>query len=229
MSELLPIFPLGQVLMPGRPLPLRIFEPRYRAMLADLAEPKRFGVVLLSRGLEVNTRWAVAPDPEAAGTIAAVGTVAEVMELRPKPDGSWDVLAVGSRRFRISTWVRGKPYGQADVEFLSEQDGDVPAGAAEEVAGLFTEYGRLMGERTGRPQPSLARLPPLQDANLFSYYVAASLPLDERARQALLTEPDAGSRLSHQRRLLRREVTLLTRTGTVPVPYSALRLDFRPN
>ncbi|HEY3735985.1 MAG TPA: LON peptidase substrate-binding domain-containing protein [Jatrophihabitans sp.] len=235
-----PIFPLGQVLMPGRPLPLHIFEPRYRTMIADLAEPAaliapstptgvQFGVVLLSRGIEVNSRWAQAPDPEAAGTIAAIGTLAEVMEMRPTADGGFDLLAVGSRRFRISSWVRGKSYAQAEVEFLDEQDGDVPAGLAEDVISLFSEHVGMLTARTGRAPSVLAELPRLSDPNLLSYFIGAALPLDEQNRQALLAEPDAARRLARGRALLRRELGLFKRTNTVSVSYDALRLAFGPN
>src|ERR1700733_11091669 len=132
-TAVVPIFPLNQVLMPGRPLPLRIFEPRYQAMVSDMGETKQFGVVLLQGGLEVITDWAAQPDTSAAGAMAGIGTIAEVMELRPKRDGGYALLAVGSRRFAVRSWVSGKPYAQAEISYLDELDGDITAGLAEEV------------------------------------------------------------------------------------------------
>jgi Lon protease-like protein len=235
--DVVPMFPLGQVLMPGRPLPLRIFEPRYRAMVADMTAPaphgtpkaQHFGVVLLQQGLEVITNWALRPDPEAVGAMAAIGTLAEVLELKAKRDGGFELLAVGSRRFRVKSWVSGKPYAQAEVEYLDEQDGVIPEGLAEEVVTLYSEHIGVLTARTGQSPLALAELPAVHDPNLLSYYVASTLPLDHRDRQSLLADPDAGQRLAHVRDLLRAELVLLKRTRTVAVPPEALRLPFRPN
>jgi Lon protease-like protein len=228
-TAVVPIFPLGQVLMPGRPLPLRIFEPRYRAMVADMTDPKQFGVVLLQQGLEVITDWAKQSEPSASGAMAGIGTLAEVMELKPKRDGGYEVLAVGSRRFRVCSWVSGKPYAQAEIEYLDEQDGDVEGGLAEQVVSLYSEYIGMLTARTGQSPLALAELPTVHNPNLLSYYVAATMPLDHRHRQALLAEPDAASRLVHARELLKLELGLFARTRTVAMPPEALRLAFRPN
>jgi Lon protease-like protein len=216
--------------MPGRPLPLRIFEPRYRAMVADMDERHRqFGVVLLQQGLEVLTDWSANPDPSITGTIAGIGTLAEVMELKAMQDGGYELLAVGSRRFRVRSWVSGKPYAQAEIEYLDEPDGVIAAGLAEAVVSLFSEHVGLLTARTGQSPLALADVPAVHDPNLLSYYVASAMPLDHRARQLLLADPDAASRLEHVRDLLRLELGLFRRTHTVPVPPEALRLAFRPN
>lgn len=240
MNVMLPIFPLGQVLMPGRPLPLRIFEPRYRDMLQDLADsspataaapiaPRSFGVLLLSQGMEVNTRWTADPNLEERGALAAIGTVAEIMDLKQAPDGSYELLAVGSRRFRVGTWVPGKAYARAEIEFLDEQDGEIPGGLADELVALYTEHTSLITGRTGQAPMGMAEIPATNDPNLLSYYVASTLPLAQQDRQSLLAEPSAALRMRRARDLLRLEIGLLSRTGTVAVPADALRLPFGPN
>ena len=106
----LAMFPLGSVLLPGMPLPLRVFEPRYVALLsAVLGEPDReFGVVLIERGSEVgggDARFAV-------GTLASIVTV-EVGE------GSIVLVARGTRRFEIVDWLGEDPYPRARVRELA--------------------------------------------------------------------------------------------------------------
>ena len=106
----LAMFPLGSVLLPGMPLPLRVFEPRYVALLsAVLGEPDReVGVVLIERGSEVgggDARFAV-------GTLASIVTV-EVGE------GSIVLVARGTRRFEIVDWLGEDPYPRARVRELA--------------------------------------------------------------------------------------------------------------
>src|SRR5579884_208683 len=99
VAEAIPLFPLSHVLLPGMPLPLHIFEQRYRALLADITSPQRlgaFGVVALRRGTE-----ALTPGTDGSTEVEEIGTLAEILEVQTKPDGSSEVLSVGSRRFRV--------------------------------------------------------------------------------------------------------------------------------
>jgi Lon protease-like protein len=121
--ETLPLFPLGTVLMPGAPLPLHIFEPRYRQLTIDLvtgAVPgKQFGVVAVREG------WG--PDDGPDG-LHEVGCTAELREVRRLPDGRFDVLTVGDRRFRLlDVDDSTAPYLVANVEWLPDVEGDDPA------------------------------------------------------------------------------------------------------
>lgn len=105
------MFPLGSVLLPHMPLPLRVFEPRYLAMLKDVLqeEPSDFGVVLIERGQEVG-----------GGDIRVdVGTVARVESLDTAGE-SIVMIAQGVRRIRITGWLPDAPYPRADVEDLPE-------------------------------------------------------------------------------------------------------------
>ncbi|WP_371820785.1 LON peptidase substrate-binding domain-containing protein [Tsukamurella sp. PLM1] len=106
MTEL-PMFPLGAVLLPGEELPLRIFEPRYRAMIEHcLAADGRFGVVLIERGSEVG-----------GGDVRTdVGTVAVIDRYVRKPDGGYTLTCLGTDRLRVVQWLPDDPYPRADVE-----------------------------------------------------------------------------------------------------------------
>ena len=107
----MPMFPLGSVLMPAMPLPLRIFEPRYLKLLGDLvaAENPEFGVVLIERGQEVGggeKRMEI-------GTIASVTNIGTLEEF-------YGLESVGARRFRVNAWLPDDPYPIADIDFLPD-------------------------------------------------------------------------------------------------------------
>jgi uncharacterized protein len=133
-SEVIPLFPLGTPLFPGVILPLRIFEPRYRRLMADLtalpadSDRRRFGVVSIRQGWEVER---VAP----AEALYDVGCTAVVRAITAQLDGGFQVVAVGADRFRLlDVLVPGKattdpPYLRAVVEWLDDEE------AAEEAAG----------------------------------------------------------------------------------------------
>lgn len=219
VGELIPLFPLSHVLLPGMPLPLRIFEERYRTLLTDLgtATGARFGVIALRSGSEVLHRGAPSGPPD----LAAVGTLAEILEVQPQEDGSAELLAVGSRRFRVLGLVQaGKPYLRADVEFLDEDDGDLDARHAYVARQLMQRYDarlvRLAGRATGDELPT--------DANQLSYHIGARLPLPPADRQTLLDDATTAQRLRRLIRLLGRELALLERTRSIAVSPTVLRL-----
>jgi len=108
MNYLLPMFPLGMPLLPGRLLPLRIFEPRYVALLRHclLQENPEFGVVLIERGFEVG----------GGDQRTMIGTVASILEAVPRPTGDFGVISFGKRRLRILEWLPDDPHPWARVE-----------------------------------------------------------------------------------------------------------------
>lgn len=224
-TELLPLFPLGTVLLPGGPLPLRVFEPRYRELLSDVTAiggRHRFGVVALTTGVEVETGL-VDQVPE----FAAVGTVAEILEVEPQPDGTSAVLTVGSSRFRILRLIDATtPYLQAEVEILDEPLGPLPETLPDAARALVAEYARLFGVLT-RTEPELDPFP--ADAVALSYRIALEAPLEQTDRQALLEQTSATERLMTLTRLLRREVVLLRKTRTVAVSPTVLQAVLRAN
>ncbi len=220
MTEVVPLFPLSHVLLPGMPLPLHIFEQRYRDLIADITSTSGspfFGVVALRSGTEALTRHTRDTGPD----VESVGTIALVLELRPHPNGTFDLLAVGGRRFRVHSLVtEGAAYLRGEVEFLPEIDGDVPAANATRARELLELYdavlARLAGRATGDELPA--------EANQLSYEIAARLPLPPGERQALLTDSTTAERLQRATRLLRREIALLQRTRSIAVSPAALRI-----
>jgi Lon protease-like protein len=220
VAEVIPLFPLSHVLLPGMPLPLHIFEQRYRDLLEDIADAPggaRFGVVALRSGHEARSPGTVDAGPD----VEPVGTLAEILELEPRDDGTSDVLSVGSRRFRIANLVvAGKPYLRAEVEFLDEHDGPLTADQTARACELLELFDgmllRLAGRATGTELPD--------DATQLSYQIAARLPLPPAERQRLLTDPTTADRLERLTALLRRELTLLRRTRSIAVSPAAVRL-----
>jgi len=107
----MPMFPLGTVLLPGMPLSLRIFEERYLKLLGDLIaeESPEFGVVLIERGPEVGGGEKRLP----------IGTVASVIDIGTL-DEFYGLESIGSQRFRVNAWLPDDPYPMADVDFIPD-------------------------------------------------------------------------------------------------------------
>ena len=129
-GEVIPLFPLGTPLFPGVVMPLQIFEPRYRRLMADLtalpadSDRRRFGVVAIRQGWEVER---VSP----AEALYDVGCTAALRAVAPQSDGGYQVVTVGADRFRLLDVLVGEdpPYLRARVEWLDDEE------AAEEAAG----------------------------------------------------------------------------------------------
>ena len=140
----LPLFPLHTVLCPGVALPLHIFEERYRMMVERCVESgEPFGVVLIREGRETGPL---------DGRISRVGTTALIREVGRYPDGRFDLMTVGGRRFRIENLTDSEePYLIADVRYLREPvgDPDMARTLAERVSSRFLRY-------LGALQPALA-------------------------------------------------------------------------
>jgi len=116
----LPLFPLpNAVLFPGVPLPLHIFEPRYREMVRDVerGEDKLIGMVLL-RG-----EWR--KDYYAAPEIFSVGCAGKMVSVEPLPDGRYNILLHGVREFTIVEELVGPSYRTAEVRWRSAESGGV--------------------------------------------------------------------------------------------------------
>ncbi len=225
MADVIPVFPLSQVLLPGLPLPLHIFEPRYRQLLLDVQRgPGRaaFGVIALRSGVEASLPFTAGTEPE----IFDVGTLAEILEVVPYEDGAADLFTVGSRRFRIRELLReSTPYLRARVDWLPERDGELHPAQVVATHTLCARYLELLGGLTGRSADD--ELP--TDANLLSYHVAGQLPLAAPDRQELLAEANAADRLRRAVPLLRREIRLLESTRSVSASPEELRLIPHPN
>jgi Lon protease-like protein len=224
-SELLPLFPLGTVLVPGMPLSLHVFEQRYRTLVVDLLNGAaretdmpsgQFGVVALRHGWEVGE----------LGDVHGVGTVARITKLLPLPDGRYELAAVGTRRFRIfELKPEARPYLMARVEYLPEPDGD---GLALRLAVARQAWRRHL-TALGAIDPAVTDMSPIDTLELSAPelgYTIAQLPsLTVSDRQLLLASPDTADRLALASRILRRETRLLQHTRTVPTGAASFRLS----
>lgn len=238
----IPLFPLGTVLFPGVVLPLHIFEPRYRALVRRLmaseeARSREFGVVGIRQGWEVGV--------DGARAMYDVGCTAELRQVTPYGDGRFDIVSVGRRRFRLHDVDSGaEPYLCGQVEWFAEPppaDSGEPELLARSVGELFLHCRQLLdayhpaAEPAGHgdePEPGerrRERYPLPDDPQLMSHLVATAAPFTLDDRQALLAEPNTTDRLRSELRLLKREVTMLSRLRAVPVPLAELRVPMGLN
>jgi Lon protease-like protein len=171
-GPLLPLFPLSVVLLPTTPLPLHIFEDRYKEMMGLLIpERGEFGVVLAKDGGLVN--------------VGCTATVERVV--RRYPDGRLDLVAVGRRRFQIISLDEEKTYLQAEVEFFNDDDASPAPPALQQQA--IAEYDRLRVAAT----PTSPEMPRIGEPQL-SFQLAQAID-DLDYRQALLVMRSEKERL----------------------------------
>jgi Lon protease-like protein len=199
MSDLLPIFPLPNVvLFPNVFLPLHIFEPRYREMVADaLASDRQIGMVLLRPGWE--------RDYEGRPPVYPIGCSGVITHAERLPDGRYNIVLRGVERFRIVREDAERSYRRAVIDALSEGDLDVGARAAirtcraklESMLTPVPERGgaaRDLGgsaSRSGEPKMPAA----MSDEDLVNA-LAQYLDLEPLEKQALLEQPCLRSRAS---------------------------------
>lgn len=178
----LPIFPLSVVLFPGNPLPLHIFEPRYRRMLADcLAADRRFGIT-------------PALDDAAPPGPGTVGCVAEIRVNQELPDGRSNIVVVGGSRFELGHLLEEPaPYLIAMVQSFDDDMGTEPAvDEIESLRQLSHRY--LTGLRElSDAVPDESALP--EDAMTLSFHMAGSIECDLGVKQRLLAERSTARRI----------------------------------
>lgn len=184
----IPLFPLGSVLFPGGPLPLRIFEARYIDLVRRcMRENTGFGVVLLKEGSEAGAGPTATND---------VGTYARIVDFSGQPDGLLGVEARGERRFRILSRSRARDgLNMAEVEWMPDEI-SVP------VPDEFSELGPALDyvlDQVGDPYESLERH--LDDAGWVAGRLAEILPLSPAHKQHCLELDDPIERLRFLRPL----------------------------
>ncbi|MDL9945220.1 LON peptidase substrate-binding domain-containing protein [Gordonia sp. ABSL11-1] len=176
------MFPLGTALLPGEPLPLRIFEPRYRQMLADCLDSGpdggRFGVTLIARGHEVG-----------GGDVRHdIGTFARIENVLAQPDGRASLTCTGAERFRVIEWLADDPYPRAVTETLPAIEIDPDDEAS--LRALALELRAFVDEVAEvRPEAVPVGLPDFDLADLAVFGVfewAIRLPIGPADRQRLL-------------------------------------------
>jgi Lon protease-like protein len=180
-----PLFPLGMVALPSELVPLHIFEERYKTMMARvLEEGSEFGIVWLSDdGLRPN---------------GCACEVAEVLERLP--DGRLNLIARGTRVFRIESRQDELAYPAGTVEFLHDRPEELDADAAEAAHAAYAE---LVEQATDRaPQPD-------QLAEMSAYEMAATVEFGLDAKQGLLDLRSESARLRLVTRLFRAAIKRL--------------------
>jgi len=194
----LPIFPLPVVLFPGMPMPLHIFEERYRKMLSDIrAADNLFGLSFLDASAGKET-------PPAGH----VGCVAEVTETQALPDGRSNILAVGVIRYQVESYIeRGDSYLVVRANYFEDEDENESAltSNSHDVARMFMRVAnsiRVMNDERGN-------LPDISDTDpqKLSFLVAAALEIEVETKQELLELRSTSERLNRLRDLLARVVT----------------------
>jgi Lon protease-like protein len=160
----IPLFPLDVVLFPSMPLPLHIFEPRYKAMVNRCVdEGIEFGMVFAENR-----------------SIATIGCTAEITRtIKKYDDGRMDILTEGRAAFRIVEMLTEKEYYEAVVDYLPE---DVTPQDAEEEAELTEAFQHCQLLLFGHPWQGCDK----RDPTPLAYRLGARLPLDLKQRQALL-------------------------------------------
>ena len=171
MNSLLPIFPLELVLLPGVPLPLHIFESRYKEMIAECLEQKKpFGVVRAS-----------------SDGVADIGCTAEIMSLTKKyDDGRMDILTRGVERFEVIQVNEDRPFLQAEISVVEDEPGKPAAQMVTQAVRLHAEIAKLAGAEPSGPDDHAGNL---------SFLLAGSLPLDLDFKQNLLSTLSEAKRL----------------------------------
>jgi Lon protease-like protein len=199
MVSPIPLFLLKTVLFPHMPLSLHVFEERYKQMLEDcLNTSTSFGVVALREGEEVGE----------TGVPRQVGTLARIVHVQRLSDGRMNLLVTGASRFRVESVVRGKPYLQARVNYLPEEDENVPDVLRRNLLVAFDAYVKTLQQAT-RGQATLPDLP--EDPEVLAYLIAAAMEGSLDARQQLLEAPGARERMDMELATLRREADLVRR------------------
>ena len=177
----IPLFPLNVVLMPGTPMPLHIFEERYKQMVDECLEAgSEFGMVLADEGGTRN-----------------IGCTARIVELVQRyEDGRLVILVEGSRRFKLNNVLTGKPYYVAEVEYLDDEvtKGDISALAEECVALL-----ERVIEAATEGEVGIEVEPPYHN---LSFAIAGRIEFDLETRQRILELPTEEGRLRKVKELL---------------------------
>ncbi len=198
----LPLFPLPEVvLFPTRPLPLHIFEFRYRIMMNTILEDdRRFGVLMI--------------DPS-NGEIAKVGCCAEVLRYQRLPDDRLKMLTIGQQRFRVLEYVREKPYRVGLVEWIEDEPPTEDLyPLARDVEKLLRDVVHLSAKLTDQKIELPDDLPSLPRE--LSYWIAGNLYGVATEQQALLEMQNTAARL-------RRESEILTSTRNHLAARTALK------
>ncbi|WP_333891833.1 LON peptidase substrate-binding domain-containing protein [Mycolicibacterium gadium] len=188
-----PMFPLQVAMLPGEELPLRIFEPRYAAMVSDClaqAQAPAFGVVLISAGREVG-----------GGDMRSdVGAMARIEEAADLGEGRYRLRCVMAERIRVVEWQPDNPYPRAAVEEWPDEPGeavDVDAirDIEDRMVALFERIAQARGAQV-IARDIVAGADASGDVAMWLYALASRLPMGQADRYAVLAAPTAAARVA---------------------------------
>jgi len=196
----LPLFPLNTVLFPGMPLPLHVFEERYREMVQFCLEDKRpFGVVLIRSGVAEGGPVADPYD---------IGCVAEIVEVQRLEDGRMLLMIIGTERFRILSLNHERSYLMGTMEefpFAAEAVAELDQSAAR-LLPLVAEYLQILAD-SGNVEFDPEQMP--TDPEDLIFLAAAALQVEAEQKQAFLENDKASSVLNELVRTYNRELLYL--------------------
>ncbi|HLH62732.1 MAG TPA: LON peptidase substrate-binding domain-containing protein [Ktedonobacteraceae bacterium] len=210
MALELPLFPLNVVLFPGAELPLHIFEPRYRQMINECyAQAKPFGVVLAQPESELYQE-----EPY------TIGTMAEIEALDRLQDGRMNLIAKGTRRFRILSRHREKPYLSGIVELYTDvvEPEETLLRFARYARNLFESYLQILLEVVGKEHIDF-NLP--IDPEELSHFIAYFLDVQDVQKQRFLELTSTIQRLQEEVYVLRKEVPFMREILTMSNRFHA--------
>src|SRR5262245_33459260 len=184
LPDVIPVFPLPNVVFfPRMPLPLHIFEPRYREMVRDAAQGARFiGMVLLRDDWERDYRG----NPP----IFATGTVGEMVRVEELPDGRFNIVLRGLREYVVVREIARTSYREARVRWRGAEEQPLPAGMRRAITELVRRY----VERLGRDASPDRLVPRSVDDETFVNFLAQHLDVSVLEKQALLEAPSLAER-----------------------------------
>ena len=209
----LPLFPLNIVLMPNMPIPLHIFEERYKIMIGRcILENSSFGILLIKEGAEVG----------GGAKPFDVGTTAHIDHVERLPEGQINIVVHGERRFRLINPLEEIPYSVGLVEYIPEPDGIITDEAFDTIQKLFAKYKQgVAGLRGGWSSQANIRMDPQH----LSYAIASYLQLPNQIRQQLLEISTTSERLSQEIPLLERAVSWIRNELVKRSPFIGPRLN----
>lgn len=188
----LPMFPLEVAMLPGEELPLRIFEPRYSALVQTClaADDPTFGVVLIAAGREVG----------GGDSRSDVGVLAHITESADMGAGRYRLKCVIGERFRVLEWQPDNPYPQAAVELWPDEPGaPVDANAIRDIEDrMVTLFERIAAARGAQvnARDIVLGADESGDAALWLYALAVRLPIGQADRYAILAAPTVADRVA---------------------------------
>jgi uncharacterized protein len=186
-----PMFPLESVRLPGEDLPLRIFEPRYGALVRECLDGAReFGVVLIAAGREVGGDDARCD----------VGAMASIVDCQDFGDGRYRLECEIGDRIRVTSWLDDDPYPRADVEPWPDEPGptvtlDDISAVEDRVMEMFERIASARNTTLPSRQQLLGEPEPGDDAGKRLYALASRVPMGQADRYTVLEAPSAAVRL----------------------------------